>query len=64
MKWTDTQEIAISLAETHPDKDPKAVHLVDLNTSLLAWPGSSDDPKRSGDNILEAIQQAWIEEAE
>nr|MDQ3026992.1 Fe-S cluster assembly protein IscX [Pseudomonadota bacterium] len=26
--------------------------------------GFDDDPKRSGEKILEAIQGAWIEEAE
>jgi FeS assembly protein IscX len=30
----------------------------------MALPGFSDDPKRCGERILEAIQQAWIEEAE
>jgi FeS assembly protein IscX len=27
-------------------------------------PGFDDDPKRCGERILEAIQQAWIEDAE
>jgi len=30
MKWTDTLEIAIALADQHPDQDPKAVNFVDL----------------------------------
>ena len=30
MKWTDTREIAIALADTHPDVDPKAVRFTDL----------------------------------
>ncbi|HET7297212.1 MAG TPA: Fe-S cluster assembly protein IscX [Burkholderiales bacterium] len=64
MKWTDTQEIAISLAEIHPDKDAKAVNFVDLYQWVMALPGFSDDPKRCGEKILEAIQQAWIEETE
>jgi FeS assembly protein IscX len=29
---------------------------------VVELPGFSDDPKRSGENILEAIQQAWIDE--
>jgi FeS assembly protein IscX len=64
VKWTDTQEIAIALAETHPDKDPKAVNFVDLYNWVMALPGFSDDPKRCGERILEAIQQAWIDETE
>ena len=64
MKWTDTQEIAIALSEQHPDKDPKSVNFVDLYKWVQALPGFGDDPKRCGERILEAIQQAWIDEAE
>ena len=63
MKWLDTREIAIALAEAHPDKDPARVNFVDLRAWVLALDGFDDDPKRSGEKILEAIQAAWIEEA-
>jgi FeS assembly protein IscX len=64
MKSTDPQPLAHPLAEIHPDKDPKAVNFVDLYKWVMALPGFSDDPKRCGEKILEAIQQAWIEETE
>jgi FeS assembly protein IscX len=64
MKWTDTQEIAIALADSRPDVDPKAVNFVDLYKWVMDLPGFSDDPKRCGERILEAIQQAWIDEAD
>jgi FeS assembly protein IscX len=64
MKWTDSREIAIALAEKFPDTDPKTVNFVDLRGWVLALEGFTDDPKRSGEKILEAIQMAWIEEAE
>lgn len=64
MKWTDTQEIAIALADAHPEQDPKAVNFVNLYNWVMALPGFSDDPKRCGERILEAIQQAWIDEAD
>jgi FeS assembly protein IscX len=64
MKWTDTRDIAIALADAYPDQDPKAVNFVDLYNWVMALPGFSDDPKRCGEKILEAIQMAWIEEAE
>ena len=64
MNWTDTQDIAIALAETHPDADPTKINFVDLYNWVLALPGFSDDPKRCGEKILEAIQAAWIDEAE
>jgi FeS assembly protein IscX len=64
MKWTDTREIAIALAEEHPGVDPSRVNFVDLRNWVVALDGFADDPKRSGEKILEAIQQAWIEEAD
>ena len=64
MKWTDTLDIAIALSEAHPEQDPTAVNFVDLYKWVLGLPGFSDDPKRCGERILEAIQQSWIDEAE
>lgn len=64
MKWTDTRDIAIALAEAHPEADPEAVRFTDLYKWVLALPGFDDDPKRCGEKILEAIQATWIEEAE
>jgi FeS assembly protein IscX len=62
MKWTDSLEVAIALADAHPDADPERVNFVDLRNWVLALPGFDDDPKHSGEKILEAIQMAWIEE--
>jgi FeS assembly protein IscX len=64
MKWIDTREIAIALSEKHPDVDPARVNFVDLRNWVLALDGFDDDPQRSGEKILEAIQAVWIEEAE
>jgi FeS assembly protein IscX len=64
MKWTDSREIAIALAEAHPDVDPRSVLFTDLYTWVRALPGFDDDPKHSGEKILEAIQMAWMDEAE
>ena len=64
MKWPDINDIAIELADAHPDKDPLKVNFVDLRDWVLALPGFADDPKHCGEKILEAIQMAWIEEAE
>jgi FeS assembly protein IscX len=33
-----------------------------LHRWVCALEGFSDDPNRSGEKILEAIQQAWIDE--
>ena len=64
MKWIDTREIAIALAQKHPEVDPERLNFVDLRNWVLALEGFDDDPKRSGEKILEAIQAAWIEEAQ
>ncbi len=64
MKWTDSRDIAIALTEVHPDTDPKTVRFTDLRQWVIALPGFDDDPNRSGEKILEAIQMLWIEEAE
>ena len=64
MKWTDTQEIAIALYEKFPATDPKTVRFTDLHKWVMALPGFDDQPNRSGEKILEAIQMTWIDEAE
>ncbi len=64
MKWTDTLDIAVALTDAHPGQDPKSVRFTDLYEWVLALPGFDDDPKRCGEKILEAIQLAWIDEAE
>ncbi len=62
MKWTDSLEIAIQLADAHPDIDPKSIRFTDLREWVMSLPEFDDDPKHSGEKILEAIQLAWIEE--
>jgi FeS assembly protein IscX len=62
MKWTDINDIAIELLESHPDVNPLSINFVDLRNWVLALPDFDDDPNHSGEKILEAIQAAWIEE--
>lgn len=64
MKWVDVQDIAIELYEQFPDTDPATVNFVDLRRWVMELEGFDDDPDRCGEKILEAIQAAWIEEAE
>lgn len=63
MKWTDTFEIAMALADRFPDTDPQYVNFVDLHRWICELEDFEDEPNRSGEKILEAIQMAWIEEA-
>ena len=63
MKWTDVREIAIALAEKHPDVDPQYVRFTDLHRWVTELEDFKDDPSHSGEKILEAIQMTWIDEA-
>jgi FeS assembly protein IscX len=62
MKWTDTLIIAAALADTLPDIDPSQVRFTDLHRWVRELPQFQDDPQRSNEKILEAIQAAWMEE--
>jgi len=62
--WTSTEDIAIALADKHPDVDPLAVRFTDLHKWVMALEGFSDDPKNSNEKKLEAIQMAWHEECQ
>ena len=62
MKWTDVYDIAIALEERHADADNVNLRFTDLHRWVVALPGVDDDPERSNEKILEAIQMAWIDE--
>jgi FeS assembly protein IscX len=62
MKWIDSEDIAIALFEKYPDVDPRTVRFTDLRRWVCELENFSDDPNRSGEKILEAIQMAWIDE--
>ncbi len=62
MRWTDINEIAEALNDSHPDTPTiinvslRKIHM--LTTNLL---GFDDDPARSNERILESIKSKWIE---
>ena len=62
LKWSDAEDIALALIETHPDVDPLAVRFTDLHAWVVALPAFADDPKASNEGILERIQMMWLEE--
>ncbi|MCS5711036.1 Fe-S cluster assembly protein IscX [Candidatus Berkiella aquae] len=62
-QWTDITAIAEDLLEAHPGVDPQMVRFTDLHRWICELPDFQDDPKRSNEKILEAIQAAWIAEA-
>ena len=62
MRWLDIREIAIRLEELHPDADNINVRFTDLREWIVALPEFEDVPDGCNEKILEAIQQAWIDE--
>jgi FeS assembly protein IscX len=62
VKWTNSEDIGIALAEKFPNDDPLTVRFTDLRDRVLALDGFDDDPKTSNESKLEAIQMAWYEE--
>lgn len=63
LKWTDSREIAIALADRFPDIEPRTIRFTDLFEWVQQLDGFRDDPGHCGEKILEAIQMAWIDEA-
>jgi FeS assembly protein IscX len=62
--WTDAEEIGIQLAEKFPGLDPLTVRFTDLHSYVIGLDGFADDPAKSSEGRLEAIQMAWHEEFE
>ena len=62
--WTDSLEIAITLADNFPEIDPKTINFVDLRELVLNLEGFDEGHSKCGERVLEAIQMEWIEEIE
>ncbi len=62
MKWTDVREIAIALSDKHPDVDPQYIRFTDLHRWVTELEDFHDDPNKSNEKILEAIQMTWLDE--
>ena len=62
LTWSDSDDLGILLSEAHPDLDPLAVRFTDLHKYVIGLEGFADDPAKSNESRLEAIQMAWHEE--
>ena len=62
LRWTDVREIAIALEEHYPEADNVNLRFTDLHKWIIGLPDFGDDPARSNEKTLEAIQMAWIDE--
>lgn len=64
LKWIDVLDIAIELDEKFPEVDPLTLNFLELKNMAVSLEDFDDDPEHSGEKVLEAIQQTWIEERE
>ena len=62
LTWDDAESIAIALGEEYPDLDPTNIRYTDLHKWVTGLPDFGDDPTKSTEGKLEAIQMAWLEE--
>lgn len=62
LAWSDSQDLAINLAERYPDQDPAKVRFTDLRRMILELDDFTDDPAHCGERVLEAVMMAWIDE--
>jgi FeS assembly protein IscX len=62
VKWTEVLSIALALIDRHPDVDPRGLRFTDLHHWVTELPDFDDDPQRSNERVLEAIQTTWIAE--
>ena len=62
LKWKDTQHIGETLYDNDPDTHPLNLRFTDLRQRIIDLPDFDDDPQKSSEGILEAIQMVWYEE--
>jgi FeS assembly protein IscX len=62
LSWDHTEDIALALAEKFPDLDPTHLRYTDLHKWITELDDFGDDPMKSTEGKLEAIQMAWLDE--
>jgi FeS assembly protein IscX len=62
LTWDDLEDIALALSEKYPDQDPSYIRFTDLHKWITELDQFGDDPKKSNEAKLEAIQMAWLDE--
>jgi len=62
LTWDDAEDLGIALADKFPEQNPLEVRFTDLHRFVTELPIFVDDPKKSTEGKLGAIQMAWYEE--
>jgi FeS assembly protein IscX len=59
--WDEPEDIADALLEAYPDRDPLELSFPTLHKIVCGLKDFGDDPGKSSEGKLEAIQMAWYE---
>jgi FeS assembly protein IscX len=62
LTWQDSRAIGELLFEKFGATDPLTVRFTDMHKAVVELPDFADDPKKSNERTLEAIQMAWYDE--
>jgi FeS assembly protein IscX len=60
--WDQIDNIALALLDKYPKVDPLTVRFTDLHKWITELEGFTDDPAKSNESKLEAIQMEWYDE--
>lgn len=60
--WDSSEDLGLMLADKFPEQNPLEVRFTELHKMVTELPEFVDDPKKSNEGKLEAIQMAWYEE--
>ena len=60
--WESAEDLGIMLSEKYPEQNPLEVRFTELHKMVTDLPEFVDDPQKSNEGKLEAIQMAWYEE--
>jgi FeS assembly protein IscX len=62
LTWRDTEDLAYALIDKFPDQDPLKLSFPKLHKMVTELEEFGDDPDKSSEAVLEAIQMSWYEE--
>jgi FeS assembly protein IscX len=60
--WDSSEDLGLMLADKFPEQNPLEIRFTELHKIVTELPEFVDDPKKSNEGKLEAIQMAWYEE--
>jgi FeS assembly protein IscX len=62
LTWDQIDNIALALYDKFPNLDPANIRFTDLHKWITELDDFGDDPQKSNEAKLEAIQMAWLDE--